>query len=164
MSKIGLRTLLLAKRELSEKDLQNFQNKMQQANEDVTNREEKVNLCYEEIEQNLEIIGSTALEDRLQDQVPETIEFIRRAGIKVWVLTGDKVETAKNIGLSAKLLQDDMIILDLLDKNETKLAQKLQQIQQTIDQNSSLRKDLQKSIAIVVQGESLLIINDNINL
>lgn len=60
------------------------------------------------IEKDLELIGSTAIEDKLQDEVPETIEFMKEAGIKVWVLTGDKIETAINIGYSAKLLDDDM--------------------------------------------------------
>jgi P-type E1-E2 ATPase len=53
------------------------------------------------IERDLELVGSTAIEDKLQDGVPETIKYIRDAGIKVWVLTGDKVETAINIGFSS---------------------------------------------------------------
>ena len=56
------------------------------------------------IEYDLELVGSTAIEDRLQDEVKDTIEFMREANIKVWVLTGDKVETAINIGVSAGLL------------------------------------------------------------
>ena len=58
---------------------------------------------------NLELIGSTAIEDRLQDEVADTIRFMKRTGIKVWVLTGDKIETAINIGFSAGLLDNDMI-------------------------------------------------------
>lgn len=49
-------------------------------------------------------MGSTAIEDKLQDEVADTIEFMKMAGIKVWVLTGDKIETAINIGISCKLL------------------------------------------------------------
>jgi P-type E1-E2 ATPase len=60
------------------------------------------------IEVDLELIGSTAIEDKLQDEVAETIEFMKQVGIKVWVLTGDKIETAINIGISAKLLDDSM--------------------------------------------------------
>ncbi len=56
------------------------------------------------IEHDLELVGSTAIEDRLQDEVKDTVEFMRKANIKVWVLTGDKVETAINIGISAGLL------------------------------------------------------------
>ena len=54
------------------------------------------------------LIGSTAIEDKLQEEVPETIQAMKEVGIKVWVLTGDKVETAINIGYSAGLLNNDM--------------------------------------------------------
>jgi P-type E1-E2 ATPase len=54
------------------------------------------------------LVGSTAIEDKLQDNVGEAISFIRKAGIKLWVLTGDKIETAINIGFSCKLLDKEM--------------------------------------------------------
>jgi P-type E1-E2 ATPase len=57
----------------------------------------------------LELIGSTAIEDKLQDNVADTIQFMKEAGIKVWVLTGDKIETAINIGYSSGLLDDNML-------------------------------------------------------
>lgn len=61
------------------------------------------------IEKDLVLIGSTAIEDKLQKGVPDTIKYIREAGIKIWVLTGDKVETAINIGFSSSLLDNRMI-------------------------------------------------------
>ncbi len=63
----------------------------------MENREEKVNDAYEEIEKNLKLLGATAIEDKLQDGVPECIERLARAGIKIWVLTGDKVGKLKFI-------------------------------------------------------------------
>jgi phospholipid-translocating ATPase len=57
----------------------------------MENREEKVNDTYEEIEKNLKLLGATAIEDKLQEGVPQCIEHLARAGIKIWVLTGDKV-------------------------------------------------------------------------
>jgi len=60
------------------------------------------------IENDLTIVGATAIEDRLQDEVADTIQFMKRTGIKVWVLTGDKIETAINIGVSAGLLDMNM--------------------------------------------------------
>ena len=72
-------------------------------------REEIVAAEDEKIEVGLELIGSTAIEDRLQDEVADTIRFMKRTGIKVWVLTGDKVETAINIGFSAGLLESNMV-------------------------------------------------------
>ena len=66
----------------------------------------------------MELIGSTAIEDRLQDEVADTIRFMKRTGIKVWVLTGDKIETAINIGFSAGLLESDMI-QHIIDANNS---------------------------------------------
>lgn len=71
------------------------------------------------IEKNLMIVGTTAIEDKLQDEVGEVIDFIRKAGIKLWVLTGDKIETAINIGFSCKLLDHEMEIF-IIDKQTTK--------------------------------------------
>jgi P-type E1-E2 ATPase len=56
----------------------------------------------------LQVIGATAIEDKLQDEVGETIDSLMKAGIKVWVLTGDKIETAINIAFSCKLINQDM--------------------------------------------------------
>lgn len=63
-----------------------------------------MNRAAEKIENEFNLIGSTAIEDKLQDEVADTIQFIKDAGIKVWVLTGDKIETAINIGFSCSLL------------------------------------------------------------
>lgn len=79
---------------------------------ELQNREEKVAEVDELIEKELILIGSTAIEDRLQDDVPDTIAFAKKAGVKVWVLTGDKIETAINIGMSAKLL-DTSDVMDM---------------------------------------------------
>ncbi len=64
--------------------------------------------CAEILEKEFDLVGSTALEDKLQDGVPDTIEMIRKGGIKLWVLTGDKIETAINIGYASKLLDDQI--------------------------------------------------------
>lgn len=64
-------------------------------------------------ERNLTLLGGTAIEDRLQDGVPQTIALLGMAGIKLWVLTGDKVETAINIGFSANLLDNGMELIIL---------------------------------------------------
>lgn len=74
----------------------------------LSNREEKIDKIATEMEKDFTLVGSTAIEDKLQDGVGETIQFIKDAGIKVWVLTGDKVETAINIGYSCCLLNNGM--------------------------------------------------------
>ena len=74
----------------------------------MVGRDEAVEKLSSEIESELMLIGSTAIEDKLQEDVAETITAFKETGIKVWVLTGDKVETAINIGYSAGLLNQDM--------------------------------------------------------
>ena len=69
------------------------------------------------MERNLKVIGCTAIEDRLQDGVYETVQYLKEAGIKVWVLTGDKVETAINIGCSSGLIDPDMALYQLTALN-----------------------------------------------
>lgn len=94
----GLRTLCLAKKDIDEAFFESWKAILHEASTSLDNREEKVDACYEEIEQNLILIGATAIEDKLQDGVPQTIANLAIAGIKLWVLTGDKQETAINIG------------------------------------------------------------------
>lgn len=71
-------------------------------------KDEAVGVLSEELENDFDLVGSTAIEDKLQDDLTETISFIKKAGIKLWVLTGDKIETAINIGYSCELLVQDM--------------------------------------------------------
>ena len=87
------------------------------------NKDEAINEVAEEIEIDFDLIGSTAIEDKLQEDVGDTIFDIKRAGIQLWVLTGDKVETAINIGHSCKLLHDamNMFILEKIDHKELRL-------------------------------------------
>ena len=109
----GLRILVMAKRVLSELEYSAWQAKLQIAENDIHNRENKLLECYDLLERNLEIVGATGIEDRLQDGVPETIQNLRNAGIVVWVLTGDKQETAINIAHSCRLFTPSMDIIQL---------------------------------------------------
>ena len=77
------------------------------AENSLHNRERLLSESYNAIERRLKLLGSTGIEDKLQDGVPEAIDKLRRAGIVVWVLTGDKQETAINIGYSSQLLTDE---------------------------------------------------------
>ena len=104
-ARIGLRTLVLGMREVPAHEYEEWNEKYQVAATALTKREEKLGVVAELIERDLWIVGTTAIEDKLQDKVAETISFIRDAGIKLWVLTGDKIETAINIGYSCKVLQ-----------------------------------------------------------
>ncbi|XP_048881278.1 phospholipid-transporting ATPase ID isoform X1 [Brienomyrus brachyistius] len=104
----GLRTLVLACRDLSEQQWEDWAERHRSAERAADYREDRLAAAYEEIEQDMMLLGATAIEDKLQEGVPETIAILSLANIKIWVLTGDKQETAVNIGYSCKMLTDDM--------------------------------------------------------
>ena len=106
-AKTGLRTLLIASKEISEDEYHEWQIKYLKA-ATSENKEKEMNRVAEQLEVEFDLIGSTAIEDKLQEDVGQTIYDIRQAGIKVWVLTGDKVETAMNIGHACRLLESEM--------------------------------------------------------
>ncbi|CAK9144451.1 unnamed protein product [Ilex paraguariensis] len=116
----GLRTLVVAGRDLSGEELEEWQCMYEDASTSLTDRSIKLRQTAALIECNLHLLGATAIEDKLQEGVPEAIESLRQAGIKVWVLTGDKQETAISIGLSSKLLTADMsqIVINGNSENE----------------------------------------------
>ena len=109
----GLRTLAVAMKEMTEVELLHYENSVQEAGLSLTQRTEKLAAVYDSVETDLVLLGATAIEDKLQDGVPETLESLARAGISVWVLTGDKKETAVNISLASGHLQSDMTLLDI---------------------------------------------------
>lgn len=108
----------------------------------------------EEVEIDLEILGATAIEDRLQDQVPETIYQLKQAGIRLWVLTGDKIETAVTIGYSCNLLQPGMIILEIIATNPEEIAAEIHKA--LLEIGDPKNKNVKKGI--VVSGDSLITI------
>ncbi|EEY15679.1 phospholipid-transporting ATPase [Verticillium alfalfae VaMs.102] len=116
----GLRTLCIAQRELSEGQYSAWLEEHNAAAAALDDREEKLEAVADRLEQDLTLLGGTAIEDRLQDGVPDTIALLGQAGIKLWVLTGDKVETAINIGFSCNLLNNDMELIHLkIEEDET---------------------------------------------
>lgn len=89
----GWRTLILATRKLSDSLYDQLNDMINKAFNDIIHREQKLKEVYEFVESNLKLIGATAVEDKLQEDVAETLFSLRKAGIKIWVLTGDKQET-----------------------------------------------------------------------
>lgn len=115
----GWRTLALAYRRISPADMRMFNELLNEAYNDISDqRDERLAQIYDVIETKLELVGATAVEDRLQDKVPDTLEALRLAGIKIWVLTGDKRETAINISNSCKHFSPDMELLQLFELND----------------------------------------------
>lgn len=122
----GLRTLCFAYVDIPEDVYDQWKETYHKASTALQNRERKVEDAASLIETNLILLGATAIEDKLQEGVPETIAALLDAKIKVWVLTGDKQETAINIGYSCRLLQQgmDLIIMneDNLDNTRTSIT------------------------------------------
>ncbi|KAM4719225.1 phospholipid-transporting ATPase ID-like [Anableps anableps] len=104
----GLRTLVLAYKHLEENYMEEWTQRHHEASTALEGREERLDQLYEEIEKDMILLGATAVEDKLQDGVPQTIEQLAKADIKIWVLTGDKQETAENIGYSCNMLREEM--------------------------------------------------------
>ncbi|KAI4328339.1 hypothetical protein L6164_020698 [Bauhinia variegata] len=104
----GLRTLCLAYKDLHPDVYESWNEKFIQAKSSLRDREKKLDEVAELIENDLILIGSTAIEDKLQEGVPACIETLSRAGIKIWVLTGDKIETAINIAYACNLINNEM--------------------------------------------------------
>lgn len=102
----GLRTLLYGYRYMEEHEYESWKKLYLDASTSLINRHEMIEKAGAHVEKDLELAGATAIEDKLQKGVPEAIEKLRRAKIKLWMLTGDKRETAMNIGLSCKLIKD----------------------------------------------------------
>ena len=123
---------MLAFRHLNEEEFKVFDAALNDAYNDIAKRDEKLQEIFDKIEANLELIGATAVEDRLQEDVAATLQSLRQAGIKVWVLTGDKRETAINISNSCKHFSSEMqklISTDLTTIDEIKSRLKSQQKQ-----------------------------------
>lgn len=118
----GLRTLCIAQRELDEDEYREWNRDHELAAAAVQDREAKLEEVADRIERELTLLGGTAIEDRLQDGVPDAIALLAQAGIKLWVLTGDKVETAINIGFSCNLLDNEMDLI-VLKVDEDDFAQ-----------------------------------------
>ncbi|KAG6908584.1 hypothetical protein DXG01_004071 [Tephrocybe rancida] len=100
----GLRTLTLAYKVVPEEEYEAWSERYHAASVAMDERDEKIEAVSDELEHDLRLLGATAIEDRLQDGVPETIADLKRAGIKIWVATGDKLETAIAIGHSTNLI------------------------------------------------------------
>ena len=114
----GLRTLALAYKILNKNDFEQYDKLLLDAYNDVNNRDKILVDLYEKIESEMVLIGSTAVEDRLQEDVSSTLETLRKAGIKIWVLTGDKKETAINISHSCSHFSNEMQMLTLTDMDD----------------------------------------------
>ncbi|KAG2702617.1 hypothetical protein I3760_06G099200 [Carya illinoinensis] len=167
----GLRTLILSYRELDETEYKEFSDKFNEVKNSVSaDRESLIDVVAEKIERDLILLGATAVEDKLQNGVPNCINKLAQAGIKIWVLTGDKMETAINIGFSCSLLRQGMkqIIINLEssqiqalekagDKAATAKASEESVFRQITEGKAQLSSSSGRSeaFALIIDGKSL---------
>ncbi|KAG9479142.1 hypothetical protein GDO78_012683 [Eleutherodactylus coqui] len=144
MAREGLRTLVVAKKSLTEEQYQDFENRYNQAKLSIHDRALKVAAVVESLEREMELLCLTGVEDQLQADVRPTLEMLRNAGIKIWMLTGDKLETATCIAKSSHLVsrnQDIHIFRPVGNRSEAHL-----------ELNAFRRKH---DCALVIAGDSL---------
>ncbi|KAJ8278807.1 hypothetical protein COCON_G00058730 [Conger conger] len=118
----GLRTLVVACRVFGEREYEEVERRLQEARTALQQREQRLAEAFAFIERDLQLLGATGVEDKLQEKVQETIEALRLAGIKVWVLTGDKHETAVSVSLSCGHFHRTMNILELVQQRSDSQA------------------------------------------
>uniref|UniRef100_A0A8C7ZKA5 Phospholipid-transporting ATPase n=1 Tax=Oryzias sinensis TaxID=183150 RepID=A0A8C7ZKA5_9TELE len=147
----GLRTLCFAYVDLEEGTYLEWLKEYNSISIVIKDRAQKLEECYELLEKNLMLLGATAIEDRLQAGVPETIATLMKADIKIWVLTGDKQETAINIGYSCRLVTHGMSLIivneDSLDATRATLTAHCSSL------GDSLRKE--NELALIIDGQTL---------
>ncbi|XP_068182021.1 phospholipid-transporting ATPase VB [Antennarius striatus] len=155
--KEGLRTLCFTKKIVSDKAFENWSVGRQSALAAIDNKEELVRQSAAELETNLSLIGATGIEDRLQENVPDTIVALREAGIQVWVLTGDKPETAVNIGYACRLLEDDDLVINMSCKSKITCTSILDSTLEEVRRygEDPRNVDTTQCISLVIDGHTL---------
>uniref|UniRef100_H3CU53 Phospholipid-transporting ATPase n=1 Tax=Tetraodon nigroviridis TaxID=99883 RepID=H3CU53_TETNG len=137
-AKDGLRTLCVAKKVVSEAAYKTWAVTRQTALASIDNREQLVMDTAVQLETNLTLLGATGVEDRLQESVPDTIVALREAGIQMWVLTGDKPETAVNIGYACRLLEEDDLVINMSCKNKDTYLELITHMETYVDTRDKL--------------------------
>ncbi|PNI38204.1 ATP11A isoform 4 [Pan troglodytes] len=164
----GLRTLCVAYKRLIQEEYEGICKLLQAAKVALQDREKKLAEAYEQIEKDLTLLGATAVEDRLQEKAADTIEALQKAGIKVWVLTGDKMETAAATCYACKLFRRNTQLLELTTKRieEQSLHDVLFELSKTVlrhsgtltrDNLSGLSADMQ-DYGLIIDGAALSLI------
>lgn len=169
-SSLGLRTLVVGMRDLNGSEFEQWKFAFETASTALIGRAALLRKIASNIENNLSILGASGIEDKLQQGVPEAIESLRMAGIKVWVLTGDKQETAISIGYSSKLLTSNMtrIIINNNSKESCKksledaiVTSKTLMTQSGISQNTEgISGTAGTPVALIIDGTSLVYVLD----
>lgn len=170
-SSLGLRTLVIGMRELSPPEFEQWHASFEAATTALIGRAARLRKVASNIEINLSILGASGIEDKLQKGVPEAIESLRTAGVKVWVLTGDKQETAISIGYSSKLLTSKMtqIIINSNSKESCRrsleeamvMSKKLMHVSGVENNTEESARAAVTPLALIIDGTSLVYVLDS---
>ena len=153
----GLRTLMIAYKELELEEYKVWNDKYIKISLNVNRNDDEFPNLYDEIEHDFLLLGATAIEDQLQDNVDETINSLISIGIKVWMLTGDKLDTAKNIAYSCRLFNNSMTIISI--KEHSSLFEIKHYFDELLE-GSFFQPN--KNYGLLISSEELtLIFNDN---
>lgn len=144
MAREGLRTLVVSKKLMTQSEYDEFEKKYSAAKSSKTDRQTQVYKTMCSIENNMDLLCVTGVEDTLQKDVKVTLETLRNAGIKIWMLTGDKLETATCIAKSSKLVSTQQEIYTFKEINDRT---------QAFSELNNFRK--KSDTAMVIKGESL---------
>ena len=149
MAREGLRTLVVGRKKLSVQQYSEFSTRYQQASTSLESRDSRMAKTVKDyLEHNLELLGVTGVEDKLQKDVKSSLELLRNAGIKIWMLTGDKVETARCVAVSAKLVSRTQFIHTITHLSTTPGSSA------ALDGLSLLRSK-PETTALLIDGDSL---------
>ncbi|CCK69918.1 aminophospholipid-translocating P4-type ATPase NEO1 KNAG_0D01670 [Huiozyma naganishii CBS 8797] len=145
MAREGLRTLVVGRKKLSKKLFEQFNKDYEEASLSMLSRDQQMSgIIGKFLEHDLELLGLTGVEDKLQKDVKSSIELLRNAGIKIWMLTGDKVETARCVSISAKLISRGQYV---------HIITKLSKPEGALNQLEYLK--INKNACLLIDGESL---------
>jgi phospholipid-translocating ATPase len=156
----GLRTLLFAHKIIPGPDYTRWKEQFQEANTSVVNRQERIEAISELIEESFDLLGATAIEDKLQQGVPETIEKLRRAHMRIWMLTGDKRETAIKIAHSAGICRPGSDIFNMVGFKADNLGSQIS----TVLEELSTAGDQSCDAVVVLDGHTLAVIENDADL
>ncbi|XP_063169734.1 phospholipid-transporting ATPase IG isoform X2 [Candoia aspera] len=130
----GYRTLCVAYKEIPSTTYRVLEAQIKEATMALQNREARMAKVFDDIEKDMCLIGSTAVEDKLQESAAETIEALHRAGMKIWVLTGDKLETAQATCYACRLFQSSTELLLLTAKTVEEGDRKMDRLHELLQE------------------------------
>lgn len=147
---VGLRTLVFGCRILSQKQMENINKMYQEALKSTDKKQKMVSLALK-VEKEIVLLGCTAILDHLQEKVPESIMRFGQAGIKVWMITGDKLQTAESIAYSAGIFNESMDVFVLDNCTRETFPAAVLKLKRSVQKSPS---DKKKGIVIDISNTS----------